>query len=712
MGEEKIITGCPHDCGGACVLVAHVEGGALRRITTDPTPDTEDKPQLRACVRGRAQRQRVYHPDRLQHPLRRVGERGRGEFARISWEEALDTVAREMLRVRAAYGPGAILNLSGTGNTKGKLHQTVIMAQRLLNKFGGQTFTNTNVSFQGAIYAVRRAFGFTVGEEDRETLAHSELIILWGDNPAVSHSGTNLTHHYATLKERGARFICIDPYYTDTAATLADQWLPIRPGTDTALMLALAHTLIAEGLTDQPFLGRYTVGYEAFRDYVMGREDGVPKTPAWQEPITGVPAAAAVALAREYARARPAALKTGWGPGRTAHGEQFHRAAIALSALTGNIGSPGGATGAWAPSVGGMEAPDPHRVRAISPGQNPVRNWIPYWAWAEAVLQGAAGGYPSDIKLIYSVGGNHLNQYGDINRGVEALRKVEFIAVQEQFLTPMARFADIVLPAITHFEHQDLQTIHQKGEYFLFSHQVLPPQGEAKSDLEICSLLAKRLGIEDFSDHTEEGWLRSFVAGTPVADYDAFKAQGLRHRPTREPKVPLSEFIADPAAHPLPTPSGKIELYSERIAKAGRPDTEPALPKYIPPWAEGQIKAYPLVLTTVQSRRRASSTFGNVPWLAELEEHRLAMNPQDARARGLKDGERVKVFNAHGATLIPVRLTERLMPGVVSLEQGANYDPGPDGVDRAGSANVLTPGFASPGGAAVTSAIPVQVERA
>ena len=712
MGEF-ITTGCSFDCGGNCVLRVYVEEGRIARIAPDDLPDSLATPQLRPCARGLAQMQRVYAPDRLRYPLRRVGERGEGRFERISWDEALDTVASELTRIKETYGPQAIFNFYGGGNADSCLHNTLNVPQRFFQFFGGYTGASANISVQSAVFASRRTFGMVAPESDRENMLKSRLIIMWGYNPAVTLKGTNTNWYLARAKEKGVRFIFIDPIFTESAAALADEWLPIKPGGDTAALIAMAYVIITEDLCDRAFLDKYTFGFDKFRDYCLGVEDGVAKTPAWAEPKTSVPVETIARLAREYATTKPADLRAGWAPGRTAFGEQFHRAAITLAAMTGNIGVPGGGSGIClqdAFAEGGHMG-----MGGLPYTPNPIRKWLPYFTWADAVLRGTAGGYADDIKMAYVVGANILNQNGDINKGIQALKKLEFIVVHEQFMTTMARFADILLPVTTHFEREDIQLPHQYGHYFIYAPKVIEPMYECKSDLEIFTELARRLGMDGFNDKTDQEWLSEFLSTSVIPDIEAFKREGVYKFSPPQPQVALSEKINDPENNPFPTPSGKIEIYSQDIERRGNPELLPAIPKYIEAW-EGPhhplAEKYPLLMVTTHSRRRANSTLDNIPWLRELERQAVWINTEDAAARGIKEGDEVRVFSDTGALRIPAKVTERIMPGVVRIEEGAWYDPDEQGIDKAGSVNVLCKDTISPGRAAATNAVLVQIEKA
>ncbi len=400
-GEIVIPSMCHSHCGGSCLLKFHVKDGVITRIETD---DGEE-PQLRACQRGRAYRQVVYAPDRILYPMKRIGERGEGKFERISWEEALDTVASELKRVKDIYGPMSILYL-WVGSTA---------FRRLLAMTGGFTTWWGATSFHGNMFASFYSYGTIYTSSTRDDLLNSRLIIMWGWEPSVTISGTNSAWFLARAREQGTRIIAIDPWYGDSAATFADEWIPVRPGTDAALAIAMAYVMIRENLQDQRFLDTYAVGFEKFKEYVLGLEDGEPKTPAWAEAVTGVRASIIEKLAREYATIKPAALMSGTGPGRTAFGEQFHRVTITLAAMTGNVGIHGGdaAARAWESLVGGY----PFRVDfPASFAPNPVESapptgelfWLHYtypqvhWAKvADAILKGRAGGYPSDYRLAF-----------------------------------------------------------------------------------------------------------------------------------------------------------------------------------------------------------------------------------------------------------------------------------------------------------------------
>jgi len=593
--EEKVTTTtCNSHCGGACILKVHVKNGVITHIETD---DGEE-PQLRACLRGRAYRQRVYAPDRLRYPLKRVGKRGEGKFERISWDEALETVAGELIRVRDTYGPAAIFLRSSAGDIT-CLHNSMPIV-KVLCLVGGFSTNWGFHSFEQGIFAELATLG-TLDRSGRDDLLNSRLIILWACDPANTIHDTNTAWTLANARDRGIKIVSIDARYTDTGATFADQWIPIIPGADCAMMIAMAHIMIKENLQDQKFLDTYTIGFERFRDYVMGNEDGIAKTPAWAESITSVPAATIEALSRDYATIKPSALITGIAAGRTAYGEQYHRAAITLAAMTGNIGKPGGSPGvrSWTARSSlpflrtGMFMKE--LTNRVVQGQPTFKNFLSvrkkYYTGAgimpaakvpDALLYGSAGGYPTDYKLLLIINANYLNQTLNINKAVEGLKKMEFIATVEQFMTPSAKWADIILPSCTFLERNDI-TDAEGTPYFGYQNKVIDPIGESKPHLQIAIELAAKLGLSEFEGKTEDEILRDMVRESVIPDYDNFRDKVIHRIELSEPYVAFQKEIEDPQKHPFPTPSGKIEIYSQQLADMNDPGLPP-IPKYIQTW--------------------------------------------------------------------------------------------------------------------------------
>jgi len=729
-GDVKIVrTTSTFDCGGRCPLKLYIKDNRILRVEGD---DIAEPDQLRTCLRCRALRQYVHHPQRLMYPQKRIGERGEGKFERISWDEALEMLAGQLTRVKETYGNEGIFLATGGGYLAG-LHNGGFAAQRLMNQFGGCVTHYGNISSEGAVWASLTQYGSVMVGNSREDMLNSKLIILWGWDPARMISGTNTMYHLIKARENGARVIAVDPRYHDTAATVADEWIPIRPGTDTAMMVAMANVMIREKLHDQAFLDKFTVGFDKFKAYVLGQEDGVNKTPQWAAEICGVEADVIIRLACEYAGTRPAALMDCQGPARSAMGEQYNRCAATLSAMTGNVGRPGGS------ACGGlMGIPVGHmfRMSAIPPGKNPFEMEGPNVKGTldirmrvvkrvhinnifNAILEGKQGGYPADIKLMWSMCNNYLNQTGNSNKAARALQKLEFFCAQDLFMTAQARYADLLLPVTSAAERSDLTRPWPSGPYFTFMNRALAPLGECKSDLDIVSELAERLGIEGFNPHTEEKWLKMFVDLNPeyqqhIKDYDKFKQAGIHRVKLDEPIIAFKEQIDDIEKNPFPTPSGKIEIFSQRAADLNNPDTPP-IPKYMPTTEDRSdplFEKYPLQLLTPHPKNRVHSELYVVPWLREVEEHRAWINPIDAIPRGLKDGDEIFVFNDRGKVAIKAWVTERIIPGVVCIFEGAWYNPDKDGIDRGACANTLTKDAYSGGGAAVLNTSLVEIVKA
>ena len=722
-GERLVRVGCPaHNCGGRCLLVAHVRDGRIVRLDTDDRPgDSPADPQLRACARGRAYLKRQYHPDRLTHPLKRIGARGAGQWVRISWGEALDLVAGEMRRVRETYGNSALFVPYGTGSYS-QLNGSQV-ARRLMNLFGGCLGIWNSYSWAATNVATPTVYGTLQTGNQRQDWLNAKYILMWGWNPAEMRDGTNSDWFVKLARERGARTVCIDPRMSLSAVSLADEWVPIRPGTDAAMMTAMAYVMLTEGLYDAAFVRTHCVGFDAsqmppgcegdesYRDYVLGTRDGVPKTPEWAERITTVPRETIVRIAREYATKKPAVLCQGYGMQRRAYGEQVVRAGCVLASITGNVGIPGG----WASGLANQ--PDGGCVWNVFPaGVNPVKASIPVFLWPEAVLHGKGMGrehgvigaerLDNDIKLIYAVATNCLvNQHANINRSVEILRdesRVEFLAVQDQFLTSTARFADLVLPACTQFETWGVEDGWKYGEEVLLMPKLVEPPGEAKSDYRICADIADRLGIgEAFTKGRDErGWVgwcldryRQRFPDLPQLDEFEASNAGVHARPVKRPAVAFEDFRRDPDRHPLNTPSGRIEIFSKALRDLGRPDEIPAVPKYVREWESPfgpEAVRFPLQAIGHHTLHRVHSTHDNNEWLAEAFPQRAVLNPLDAAARGIADGDEVRVWNDRGALRLRCRLTPRILPGVVDVPQGAWWAPDAEGVDRGGNINVLT----------------------
>lgn len=695
---NKIPVSCNKDCGGGCPLLASVKGGRIVKIEDNPA----GSPYMRGCANGFKMIDVLYSPERLRKPLMRVGPRGAGDFKEIDWPEALDRVADKLADVKERFGNEAILRLGGSGSCRGALHNTSSLTSRFLHLFGGCIQPTGDYSTWAAKFATPYILGVQRVGIDPGTLQYSNLIVLWGANIVDTCLGCETEARVLEAKRRGVEVIVLDPRRTITARRLGTRWIPVFPGSDAALMMGALHVLITENFIDRAFLEKYSHGFSRLEKLVLGREDGEARDPRWAAERCGVSPDAIIRFAREYGATRPAALIPGPSIQRTIGGEEAIRLAIVLQTATGNLGvrggSPGGIT--W-------NALPPPEMGQIEKTPNPVSETFPVYMWPDAVLEGVDGGWPSEIRAIYNVGGNFVMQGSDIRKNILAFDKIDFAVCHDLFMTPTARLCDIVLPTTTFLERNDI--LFTGGPYLTFSNQVSPPLHDAKNDYDIFCELAERLGfLAEFSGgRGEEEWLRYFVEQSEVPDYEEFKNQGI-HMCRDQLRTGLSDFVADPGANPLDTPSGLVQIVSEEYGKAGGPPT----PEYRTPPGDGD-EPHPLRLITPHPKFRIHSQNYNIKAFRQKGKQMLRIHPADASARGVGDRDTVLIYNARGNIRIRARVTEDIMPGVVSLTEGVWPEFDPDGTETAGSANVLTSTTPTlPSGGARTHSVWVEVTLA
>jgi anaerobic dimethyl sulfoxide reductase subunit A len=413
---------CGKDCGGnACPLMATLENGRVARVANNPAGGK----YLKGCPRGFNLPLELYASDRVLTPLIRTGERGSGQFREASWEEALRLAARKLGDIRSNHGAPAVLDLSSAGSTSA-LHGTGSLLARFLNLFGGATTLTGSYSNGAARFVLPYLLGkeWRVAGFDAATLQQSQMIILWGANVLEARLGTELNQRLMEAKQRGAQIVVIDPRQSQTAKHLATEWIPCRPGTDAALMLAVLWVLLVENRVDRRFIADHSAGFEQLERYVLGQANGPACTPDWAESLCGAPVEAITRFARAYAAARPVALLPGYSIQRVFAGEETYRLAVALQIATGNFGQRGGSTGSL-----NNYLPGP-RVGALPVPAVPYQPTVPVVRWPDAVLEGRGGGY-ENIQALYSVGGNYLNQGSDIAKNIAAFRKVEFAICHE-----------------------------------------------------------------------------------------------------------------------------------------------------------------------------------------------------------------------------------------------------------------------------------------
>jgi biotin/methionine sulfoxide reductase len=671
-------------------------------------------------------------PTRVARPVARRGwlagdggaARGEDGFVEIGWDDALDRVAGELDRVRTEHGNAAIFGGSYGWSSAGRVHHARTLTHRFLNTIGGFTGQVTNYSYGAAMAFLPRilgsaeAIGATLTGWD--TIAdNADVFLAFGGIAAKNwelQSGGTGRHLYRTrmaeLRRRPVRLVNISPRRDDLADDVPAEWLPIRPNTDAALIMALTTEIVAAGRHDRDFLARYCSGFDVYADYLLGAADGTRKDAAWAAPICGVTEATIRALAADLP-GRRVMLSAAWSLQRARHGEQPYWALIALAAVLGQIGLPGGGFAFGYGSSNAMGSPRygiPFQGLPTGDARGHLR--IPVARVADLLLDpggtvrfdGATLTYPA-TKLIYWAGGNPFHHHQDLNRLRAAFRVPETVVVHETHWTATARHADLVLPATTTLERNDIGGA-SRDPIVLAMHKLVDPVGEARNDMDIFADLAARLGVGDaFTEGRGEfDWIRLAWArirdalgrrGIETPVFEAFWEEGyFEVPPPRTSYTMFADFRADPEAHRLGTPSGRIDLFSPTVAAWGEPD-QPGHPVWNDPveWLGGAAAArHPLHLITPQPPKRLHGQMeaSAVSFSQKRDGYeRVQIHPDDAGPRGIADGDLVRLFNDRGACHAVAHVTDAIRPGVVSLPTGATYDP--DGrADRNGNPNVLT----------------------
>ncbi|MDE0307785.1 MAG: molybdopterin guanine dinucleotide-containing S/N-oxide reductase [Albidovulum sp.] len=657
--------------------------------------------------------------------------RGGDAFVELSWEDAEKLVAKELTRIRGEFGNQAIYAGSYGWASAGRFHHAQSQIHRFLNCFGGYTRSENTYSFAAAEVAIRHVIGGFWDYLHRSTswpaiASGAELVVAFGGIP-LKNGQINSGGIGAHLQKQGldnaikagVEFVNVGPQRSDLDHSAGNCWLPIRPCTDTAMMLGIMHVLFTEKLCDHEFLKRYTTGFDQFRPYLTGEDDGAPKNAEWAAEICGVDACEIKELALRMA-AKKTMISTSWSLTRQAYGEQPFWTAIALASMLGEIGLRGrgicfgySATN----SIGGHYTRVPGA--SLPQGENRVRDFIPVARISDMLLNpgrkfdydGKKYRYP-DIKLIYWAGGNPFHHHQDLNRMLSAWRKPETIIVHDWCWNATAKHADIVLPCTVGLERDDV-AFSPRDPYAIAMEKVVEPFPESRNDFEILSGIAERLGLEsEFSGGRSEAewirWLyeetveRSKSQGIEMPDYDAFRRSGwFKPEPPSEPVNFLSEFRQDPDTHRLETPSGRIEIFSETVASFGYSDC-PGRPTWLAPreWLGDGNKKFPLHLVTNQPAAKLHSQLdqGSESGKSKVNGREpVSMHPDDAADRGLVNGDSVKVFNLRGACVASLTVTDCVRRGVVQMATGAWYDPELPGragsICKHGNPNVLTPDF-------------------
>ncbi|MDB4974190.1 MAG: Molybdopterin oxidoreductase [Myxococcaceae bacterium] len=698
----------------------------LRPLSSDPHPSPIGLDQLHEQVTALRVARPAIRQSYLAHgPGAATERRGREPFVEVDWETALDLVARELTRVRAQHGNRAIFGGSYGWSSAGRFHHAVGQVHRFLNVLGGYVRSVDSYS----LGAGRALMPHVVTDMDDNNAshtswsvleAHTKLFVTFGGvplkNTQVSSSGAGkhrVREGLRALDRAGVRFVNISPVRDNLVTGGEVEWIPIRPNTDTALMLALAHELCVHNRADLDFLERYTVGYPQFARYLRGELDHTPKTAAWAAAITGVPAARIQRLAEEMHGTRTM-LNCAWALQRAAHGEQPFWALVALASMLGQVGLPGGGYGLGYGAMNVMGSAHRRIPGPVFPqGQNEVKDFIPVARIADLLLtpggsfsyQGVTHTYP-DIKLVYWAGGNPFHHHQDLGKLEQAWHRPETIVMHEQYWTPAAKRCDIVLPATTSLERDDIGFATREGFYIAMK-QAVAPYAEAQSDHAILRALSRKLGVERAftEDLSESDWLRRLYEqnagrvrelGVPLPSFDEFWQRGLLDLSEHdEPHIMHEAFRRDPTRHPLRTPSGKIELYSERVASFGLEDC-PGYPVWREPfeWLGHESAArFPLHLLSDQPERRLHSQLDHSPHSQKGKVHGrepVYLNTQDAEARGIASGDLVELYNERGRCLAGALVSDDTMPGVARLATGSWHDFDPAGLDRNGNPNTLT----------------------
>jgi biotin/methionine sulfoxide reductase len=679
---------------------------------------------------------------RISQPMIRAGYLERGSdsdrsgrgaepFVAVSWEQALDLVANELSRVKQNYGNEAIFAGSYGWASAGRFHHTQSQLRRFLNMFGGFTYSVNSYSLGAGQVILPHILGDLWELLDeipswQEVAEHTQLVVLFGGaalkNAQISSGG--LGPHTAqddmlAAKKAGVQFVNVSPIRDDLEHFLEAEWISLLPNTDTAIMLALAHTLVVEDLHDKEFLRNYCTGFDRFLAYLLGDSDGQPKDAQWAEQISKVPAGVIRDLARRMARQRTM-ISVSWSLQRAEHGEQPYWMATVLAAMLGETGLPGRgiAFGYVAIHRMGSGSRLPFKWPSLDQGKNEVQSFIPVARIADMLLKpgqpfnynGQELLYP-DTKVVYWAGGNPFHHHQDLNRLLKAWRKPETIIIHEPWWNAHARHADIVLPATTALERNDIG-LASGSTYLSPMHQAVLPFQTAKNDHEIFLGLADRLGFkEEFTENRDEmAWVRSLYEeavqravqhGIKLPDFEGFwlgEQISIQDQVKANPSF-LGRFRQDPTGSPLKTPSGKIEIFSETIDAFDYHDC-PGHPVWIVPdeWlGAAKAKTYPLHLLSNQPKTRLHSQFdhGVTSRQNKLKGREPArMNPKDAQARGMKDGDLIRIFNDRGACLAGLVLSDDIRPGIIQLSTGAWYNPLEPGqigsLELHGNPNVLT----------------------
>lgn len=736
--EGEVIWSSCDGCGpGMCPLQFHVVDGTITYIEGDTTGDKEfGGREMRSCLRGRSLRRYINHPDRIKYPMKRAegAKRGEGKFEQISWDEAIDLFAEKLQYTIDTYGNEAIIKQTAEGNLGGLFCRLMNMNGGFLDFYGSMSHGQAEAGFQGLFGPATAACWIS---SPTPTMQDSDLVVMFGSSAATSRiSGGNCYYDIAVAREKGARIVNIDPRMGEEESGHPEEWIPIRPGTDAALATALCYVLVKEDMADLDFLHSHCTGFDeetmdedlkeknlSYMDYLMGTGyDMVEKTPEWASAITLIPADTIYELARAIGNAKAAYIMQGLGLQRRNNGENASRAIAMVAIVSGHFGLPGTNTGGkpspcGGPSTGGIPA-----------GENPLDVEISSAAVMEAWDRGAemtatrdgvryGEGLSTGVKFAYFCGTNSIaNSNVDINWAASVAAdesKCEFIVGSDWFMSSTLKYCDLILPEIMPQEALNLRASSGSSfQGFIYGQKVQEPPFECRSEYEWMSAVAEKLGCYDeFTEgKTKDEWqtqgyenvarvnfpnLPSLEEGFEVG----YISWPIEHAPA------MADFRADPVANPVWTESGKIEIYAKSMQEIAETwefddprDVVSPIPIYNPDFEshEDATEEYPLQVSSFKSKIRYHSKYDQIDLLRQACRHQIWINPVDAESRGIEDGDMVRVWNDRGEIQIEARVTPRVIPGAMVMEEGRNRLLDEDGADIGCNINTLASHHWSP----------------
>ncbi len=738
--EETVVQShCSCNCASRCPLWMHVKDDEIQWIQseTEAWDDVEDSRQ-RACLRGRSVRRWINDPDRLKYPMKRVGKRGDGEFERITWDEAVQTIAEKLQYTYDNYGPEAVYWTLGSGVyslTGRPIGRMLACTGGYLDYYG--TYSAAQITFIAPYMWGTKTASTPAAIQDSDLV----LCIGWAPSDTMMGSTGESKHGYnwAHRTNSEAKYIHIDPRFSDTKCNNDDEWIPIRPSTDAALVAAIAHVLIEENLIARDFLETYCIGFDeatmpaayqgkdmSYESYVMGKGyDKIEKTPEWASEITLIPAERITKLAHELAEAKAPFVAQYYGVQRHSNGELSCLAVSLLPLLVGKLGQPGTSSGL---DVGSYSFSIPWIT-----GNNPCKSKISIFTWADAIDHGhemtalhdgvqGTDQLSTDIKFLVEYGGNcFTNQHSDANKAHDILvdeSKCEFILVFETLMNDAAKYADILLPDIMRAEQKGIINDGWSGDVASVTFASPATTGEKferRSAFDVCADICDVLGCKDeyLDGKDQEGWTKSIYEGARAKDSrlpsyeEGYEVGEFHYRNPKGYTPAYKSFVDDPKANPLTTPSGKIEIFSEKLQKLadtwtledGR-DVIAPIPLYTPgvDSYEDCTEELPFTLIGFHYKARTHSSWGNVEVVKQAAPQEVWINSLDASKLGIENGEQVSVFNEHGEMHIQAKVTPRIIPGSLAIPQGAwrDADMNGDRIDHGGCINTLTNMHPSP----------------